>query len=166
MKRNGKRNQAYGKAQEYRCMDALSKMDGVELIEYYGQRKSKVGDFLMKIGKHQVRFDHKSSSSDIVIRLQKKWCQNLSGINLERMDEEGSAIPCISFGFFKKPKFYAMCTRKLERPKSDMIINTKYNICPITSGMLIDNHSIYINFDGYVVYVYKLETFVERIKEL
>lgn len=162
----GKRNQRRGKQQEYRLKEALEKMMDVEIIKYYGQREGKAGDFLVKVGRHQVRFDHKSTTNDTVIRLQKDWMVKLTGINMQRMDEEGAAIPCISFTIGGKHGIYVMCNRDfLIGSDPEQSIATQFKSCPVTGGMLNDYGAIVISFDGYVVYVYRLQFFIARVKE-
>lgn len=169
----GRKNQRRGKQQEYRLKEALEKMDDVEIVKYYGQREGNAGDFLVKVGRHQVRFDHKSTSDDVVIRLEKDWMVKLTGINMRRMDEEGASVPCISFTIGGKRGIYVMCTRPYYVGGDDYFtVNTKFKtnerfrtVCPITSGMLNDHPLIHIVFDSYEMYVYKLTDFIERVKK-
>ena len=163
-KKLGKRNQAYGKAQEYRCMDVLSKIDDVEIVKYYGQRHSKAGDFLVRVGGRQVRFDHKSSRSDTSIRLKKEWVSGLTGINLLRMDKEGVALPAISFNIYRHPSIYVMVSYPTVVYNNYMAYSTKFNSFVMTAGILKDHAPLCINFDGYAVHIYELSRFIERIK--
>jgi len=166
---SGKENQRRGKTQEYRLKAALEKMDGVEIIKYYGQREGGAGDFLVQVGRRRVRFDHKSTKDDTVIRLQRKWLEKLVGENMLRMDEEGTAIPVISFTIGGKRGIYVMTKKILGAPQIDpqqiLGIHTKLKSCPITGGMLNDYGVIQISFSNYAVYIYTLQFFIARVKE-
>ena len=122
----GRKNQRRGKQQEYRLISALKGMD-VEIIKYYGQRDSKAGDVLAKVGKCQVRFDHKSASSNVVIRLQRKWMEKIVGESMNRMDAEGMSIPAVSFSIYNKSELYVMCGLPLRDDYGRYFtINTKF----------------------------------------
>ena len=80
------------------------------------------------------------------------------------MDEEGAAIPVISFSIHGKRGLYVMCTHTFGWRGDCLFIATKFKTSPITGGMLNDHDDIRIDFNGYVIHVYRLEDFIERIK--
>jgi len=166
---SGKDNQRRGKSQEYRLKTALEKMGDVEIIKYYGQRKGRSGDFLIRVGKHQVRFDHKSTKDDTFIRLERKWLEKLIGENMLRMDEEGAAIPAISFTIGGKHGIYVMTKKILGAPQIEpgniLGVSTKFKSFPVTGGMLNDYDLIRVSFEGYAVTIATLQHFIERVKE-
>ena len=54
----------YSRAQEARMERYFESHPDVILLKYYGSRVKNAGDFLMRIGSHQFRVDHKSNAVD------------------------------------------------------------------------------------------------------
>lgn len=167
----------YAKQQEYRLLRKLEADDRVEVLKYYGSREKNAGDFLVrssKIGKigdkKKVRIDHKSTTSDTRISLQKDWLPKLIGINLDRAEREGMCIPAIVISLKNRRQFYALTTRhfNVEETGFPWLFGISKKSKLIYGGMLIDigDRIQRVNFDGYMGYIMKLEVFIEEVYRL
>lgn len=90
----------YSRQQEQRVWDYLKEHPDIYDITYYGSRELNKGDFLFRLGQYpgkQIRIDHKSTTNDIQIRIQKSWLEKLLGECLQQQDKVGMSLPIISF---------------------------------------------------------------------
>lgn len=157
----------YAKQQEYRLLRKLEADDRVDVLQYYGSRVKNAGDFLVKIGKHQVRIDHKSTTSDTRVSIQKGWLPKLIAIGLDRAEKEGGAIPVIVISLKRRRQFYVLTTRHVSGNETPFpwLFGAGKKSKIIYGGMLVDMGGKIqkVNFDGYMGYMMKLEVFIEEV---
>lgn len=155
----------YSTAQEYRIKKWFEDHPDIELLEYYGSRTKNAGDFLIKIGTHRVRVDHKSTTKESFIVLEKEWLVKLSGLALRRIEKEGHTMPVISFAL-KDGRGGVWCFSP-SKPGRRLIIKkeilTKHKSIRMYGETIRSNNLIRIIFDGYTTYVWSFRDFVKGV---
>lgn len=155
----------YAKAQEYRIKKWFEDHPDIKLLKYYGSRELKAGDFLIQIGTHRVRVDHKSTTNPSFISLQKEWLVKLSGLALRRVEKEGHTMPVISFAL-KDGRGGVWCfstsTPGYQLAVTKEIITNKKTI-RMYGETIRNNNLIRIVFDGYTTYVWSFRDFVKGV---
>lgn len=160
----------YSRQQEARMEKYFENHPDVELLKYYGSRVKNAGDFLIRIGKHQVRVDHKSFVSGIKVGIQKDWLINLTAYGLSRMDQEGASTPVITISSKHHRTVWALTTKHCP----DLFVaDTKYikggkKSTSINTGWLYDlgNDIGRIDCDGYQAYIMTLDNFIKEINNV
>lgn len=101
----------YSRQQEQRMWKYLQDHPDVRNITYFGSRELNKGDFLFWLGQYpgkQIRIDHKSTTNEIQIKIQKGWLEKLLGECIQQQDRVGMSLPIITFGLKKCRTFYTL----------------------------------------------------------
>lgn len=161
---------SYSKAQEYRLVEYLSKHKDVEVIKYYGSREKNAGDCLARIGRQQVRIDHKSTEKESKMVIQKEWLPKLTGITMRRADDEGSAMPLITLTSKGHRVIWAMCYYSAVNIDciNGMVMKEWAKEKTINTGWFKDfgNEAGFMDFNGFKGKIMKLDTFIKEIKNV
>lgn len=165
----------YSKSQEYRLKEHLEKIQGVEIIKYYGNREKNRGDFLVSVngdaGK-RVRIEHKSTENQKSITLHKKWLLKTIGASMRLQDREGNAIPLVTFSLKYCPQIYTWSWYRFEKVGTepayyDLIMSGTTKSLSLAELDLEESwHHVGLDMgDGVVTYVHELEYWFEAINQ-
>lgn len=184
----------YSRQQEQRVWDYLKEHPDIREITYYGSRELNKGDFLFWLGNYPIstlqdspgkliRLDHKSTTNDMQVRLQKSWLEKLVRECFQQQDKVGISLPIISFSLKGCQTLYAL---SYSRYKEVSLYKTGKKSCVVRYRELnrwvkggggciaIDfdmppNQILYSLLDNdrhrKTVYIYTLDSLIKCIKE-
>lgn len=125
----------YDKTHEYKMIDYLIKR-GATLIEHFGDRHQKSGDFLMDYHGVKLRCDHKSCHQDLdFMRVQKTWMVKLIKENTS-IGTEGVVlkravipIPIITISLFGQRDRWCLVDSSFVKgkPESQQILSSDWS---------------------------------------
>ena len=154
----------YSKSQEYRLAKHLEKIQGVEIIKYYGNREKNRGDFLVKVGTKQVRIEHKSTENQKAITLHKDWMLKAIGACLRLQGEEGVSIPLVTFSLKYCPQIYtwSVCNFGGRVGLTGMLGVTR--TMRLEDLEIYGGHFIQLEIGEINTYIHRLEYWMEAIQ--
>ena len=159
----------YAQQQEYRVKKILEKIPGVTVVKYFGSREKNKGDLLVKVGSESsslLRIDHKSTRNPEKIVIEKDWMPTLNKYCYLCHHAEGESIPIITLSLLNHRQIYAVsclcigqhtCVTGTASNRIHLNVNTLSSIGKDTILMGITP-------DYLPVWIYRLETFIERYR--
>ena len=154
----------YSQSQEYRLKRYFENHPDITLLEYYGSRVKNAGDFLIIINRKQCRVDHKSTTSDTRISIQKDWLPVLGEYNLNRMTKDGCSISFITFSLKSRRTIYVL--QDCYPMSFGYLVGIKSGKQSFgIKGKDLAKVNLKVDFDGYTAYITTLERMIERIKD-
>lgn len=166
----------YSRSQEERIRQYFIARPGWEISAYYGSREKNAGDFLVRCDIYTVQFgsryyrmsvriDHKSTTSDSKLFLQKEWLPRLSRICSAKEKDGGRSKPLITFSFKNDRILWSLgylsfdlksCVEyKIKEGKASLGITRAKVLQSIDKPVMI-------NFDGYMAHIMPLDNWLKE----
>ena len=157
----------YSRQQEERIKNYFIARPHWQVVHYYGSRNKNAGDFLVEYTKRNtlVRIDHKSTTSDSKISLQKEWLPKLGAICLTRQDKEGISKPLITLSFKNDRTLWTLgCLSWGILHGEEFKIKEGKKSLGITRARVLESvHApVRIDFHGYLAWIMPLDNWLKE----